>query len=267
MKALDFQFGELAREVTILELVIGNLDKINSLIRGEVKVYCQKLIDGLGDRIRSICVYGSATGPDYVKGKSNVNIALVVDRIDQALLDAIHKVFLWGRKHAIVAPLVLTREYIESSVDTFPIEFLEIKTSGVVVCGENYFQDLAFKNENIRHECEFQARSAFLRVQQAYLEIGRDRKGIERLLHTSMNSIIPLLRTLIRFKGLKPPTGKIDLVRMLPEAVPIETDVLLEILRDKAGDEKIGKKRASEIIGPYLQTLQSVIEEIDKLQV
>ncbi len=250
-----------------MELTIRNLGKVNGAIREKVKIYCQKLIGAGGERIKSICVYGSATGPDYVKGRSNVNIAVVVDKVDQDLLDALHKVASWGRKHAIVAPLVLTRHYIESSLDTFPIEFFEIQSSSVVVYGEDYFSGLTFENEDIRYECEFQARSAVLRLQQAYLEIGRDRKGIERVLHNSVNSLIPLLRAMMRLKGFEVPREKMGVVRMLPEALGIDADILLEILRDKAGDEKIGKKRAYEIIGAYLKTLQSIVDRIDELRI
>lgn len=250
-----------------MELAISNLDKINPKVRPKVEEYCRRLIDACGERIKSICLYGSVTGPDYAHGKSNVNILVIVDRIDQHLLDSLHRVAIWGRKHAIVAPLVLTRHYIERSIDTFPIEFLEIKQSAVVVYGETYFDDLVFESQNIRHECEFQARSALLRFQQAYLEIGRDRKGIERLLHTSINSLIPLLRAMMRVKGIEPPKSKIDLVRMIADVFGIETGVLVEILRDKAGDEKIGSKRACEIVADYLKALESIVSKIDELRV
>lgn len=250
-----------------MESAITNLDKVNHRVRNKVAQYCQRLIDACGERIKSIFLYGSVTGPDYVHGRSNVNIVVVVDSVDQDLLDSIHKVAVWGRKHAVVAPLVLTHDYIKASIDTFPIEFLEIAQSGVVVYGQSLFDGLIFENEKIRHECEFQARSALLRFQQAYLEIGRDRKGIENLLHTSINSLIPLLRAMLRIKAIEPPNRKIDLVKTVADKFGIDTSILVEILRDKAGDERIGSKRACEIVGDYLKALQSIVSKIDQLRV
>ena len=46
--------------------------------RGPVRKYADRLVVDLGENLRSIAVFGSATGPDYVPGRSDVNLLIGV---------------------------------------------------------------------------------------------------------------------------------------------------------------------------------------------
>jgi len=152
--------------------MIRNLERLHSSVRSDVEAYCQKLASAIGENIKAISVYGSATGPDFVPEKSNVNLVVVADRLDQPVLEALLEIVKWGGKKRIVPPLLLTAEYMESSLDVFPIEFLEIKDSQVLLYGDDYFSSVEVKPDDLRLECESQIKAAILRTRQAYLEIG-----------------------------------------------------------------------------------------------
>ena len=80
-----------------------------------------------GDDLISIIEYGSATGKDYRPGKSDINFMLVlseegIERLDRAF-DIIKK---WQKRNVAI-PLFLTESYVGTSLDVFPIEYLNFQ--------------------------------------------------------------------------------------------------------------------------------------------
>ena len=122
-------------------MTVKNLDGLHQSVRSGVEEYCGKLIAALGGNLTSVAAYGSATGPDFIPGRSNVNLVIVLDHLDQSTLEALLPVVKWGRKKNIVPPLLLTPQYIESSLDVFPIEFMDIRQSQVLLLGEDHLSD------------------------------------------------------------------------------------------------------------------------------
>src|SRR5665647_1329976 len=77
-----------------------------------------------GKDLISLMLYGSAAGGAYVKGKSDINILVVLtpEGINR-LEDGFALVKNW-RKRNLAMPRVMTKAFIESSLDAYPIEFL-----------------------------------------------------------------------------------------------------------------------------------------------
>jgi len=244
---------------------LKNLDRINSSITKVVVEYCERIISSVGAEVRSIAVYGSATGPDYIPKHSNINITVVVEEISHNTLRSLLETVRWGLKRKIVPPLLLTEDYILSSLDVFPIEFSEIKDTAVIVYGEDFFGSLKMDPGHLRLECESQLKAALLRTRQAYLELGLTKKGAERVLHTSLTSLIPVMRGLLRLKGIEPPRRKADVIMALGEAFGLDGSVFIAILQDKAGDEKIGDKEAHVVLGRYIEQLERLAEKSNQL--
>jgi hypothetical protein len=246
-------------------MAIKNLERLHASVRSAVETYCQRLLTALGSNIESISVYGSAAGPDFVPGKSNVNLVVVVGRLSQEAMASILDTVKWGQKKRIVPPLLLSSEYVRSSLDVFPIEFYEIKESQVVLSGEDLFTSVEVKPDHLRLECESQLKAALLRTRQAYLEVGMTKRGAESVLHASLTSLIPVFRAMLRLKGLEAPKRKIDVVNSLGEAFDVGTETFTAILRDKAGDEKIGGKEAHQVLGKYTADIEKLATMADQL--
>jgi hypothetical protein len=246
-------------------MALKNLERLHASVRAVVETYCERLVSALGARVKAISVYGSATGPDYIPGKSNVNLVVVVDRPDQGLLASMLDIVKWGKKKRIVPPLVLTRQYIESSLDVFPIEFVEIKETHVLLMGEDHFTSLEASHEHLRLECESQLKAAVLRTRQSYLEVGLMKKGAEGVLHASLTSLIPVFRVMLRIKGVEVPRRKLDVVNAVGEAFGVDPEPFAAILRDKAGDEKIGGKEAGDVLARYIMDIEDLASKVDRL--
>jgi hypothetical protein len=244
---------------------IGNLELLPTSIRTVVRDYAACLAEALGTRLKSLAVYGSATGPDYISGRSNVNIAAVLDRLDAPVLDAVLGVVSAGMKKRIVPPLLVTPEYVRSAVDVFPIEFLEIKDTQVVLLGEDYFSDLRISEDRLRLECESQLRASVLRTRQAYLEIGLAKRGAERVLHASVTALVPVFKAILRLRKAPVPRGKIEVVRALGEVEGLGVDVFAAVLRDRSGDEKIRGRDARRVLADYMDAVEALTRNLESV--
>lgn len=245
---------------------LKNLDGIHASARANVEAYVLRLISTLGAAVRSVAIYGSATGPDYLPKKSNVNVVVVVDTLTHEMLAGLVHTVEIGKKQRIVPPLLVTPDYIKTSLDVFPMEFLEIKDTEVVVYGEDAFQGLEISRANLRLECESQLKGAMLRTRQAYLELGGRKRGAEQVLHASLTALVPVFRTMLRLKGAEPPRGKAETIRALGEAFGVETSIFMAVLRDKSGDEKISGADSLQVLGKYVDYIEVLAEKLDQMR-
>lgn len=244
---------------------LKNLEKLHRSVRSDVEQYAHRLISTLGDGIKSIAVYGSSTGEDYVVGRSNVNLVVVVETLTAATLASLLKVVESGRRRRIVPPLLVTPDYLKASADVFPIEYLEIRDSQVVIFGDDFFTGIQTSRENLRLECESQLRAAVLRTRQAYLELGGRKRGAEQVLHASVTALVPVFRAMLRLKGGEPPRSKVGVVQAMGAAFGINSETFAAILRDKAGDEKIDGKAAITVLGTYIDEVDALARRLDQV--
>ena len=105
-------------------------------------------------KIHSIHIYGSALTSDYIPGSSDINSIFVLHKMDFEFLETLAPLGKKYGKKKLAAPLIMTPDYIQNSVDVFPIEFLNIKMFHQTVHGQDLFPDINIKQSDLRHQCE-----------------------------------------------------------------------------------------------------------------
>ena len=103
---------------------IINKEKLHSEVQGNFIPYLEKMSDIHGDNLISVFVYGSAAGENYIPKNSDINSVFVFKDLKFQALKSSLKVISKGICKKIAAPLCLTKDYINSSLDVFQIEFL-----------------------------------------------------------------------------------------------------------------------------------------------
>ena len=244
---------------------LKNLERLSDEVKKHTVPYLERILELHGENISSALLYGSATGPDFNPRSSDVNILIVFDKLEFPDLKKSLKLVSRGIRQRITAPLFLTRHHIQTSTDTFPIEFLELKENHVLVYGEDILSGLEIDRNNIRLHCEQQLKGKLIRLRQAYLEIGLKRRGIEALLKESLTSLMPIFRNMLRLKGKEPPVGKEDIIRELSEEFAVDKDLFLTILMDKKDDEKIGLQDVEPFFERYIEEIRKLANASDEL--
>src|SRR5688500_2808653 len=87
------------------------------------------LVEAAGRSFRALYLYGSALLPGFDPAVSDVNLLLVSSDLTFDRLEALaraHATTTSGKEALRFSPLVLTESQIRTSVDVFPLEFLDL---------------------------------------------------------------------------------------------------------------------------------------------
>jgi hypothetical protein len=245
---------------------LQNLDAFHDEVRSKLEPYVKDLIELLGENLKSVVVFGSAAGPDYVPKKSNVNLLVVCQEVGLKTLKTTLKTVKKGRKKGIVAPLFLTVEHMRTSSDVFPVEFLEMRDGHVVIYGDEVFDGLDIGFENLRLECEEQLKGMLIRLRQAFLEVGKDAKELTGVLLDSISSLTPVLRGVLRLLGEEPPKGKADVMKAIALKLNVDIPAIREALAMKLEGAKAKGGDLLGLYGRYLDEIEGIALAVDKLE-
>ena len=241
------------------------LEKLPREVKNKVVPFMERLLDLHGDRVISILIYGSACGVNYLPKISDINSLVIFRRLEFAQLQKSLKIVARGIPKRITAPLFLTEEYVQSSADTFPIEFSEMKENYVLIYGEDVLSSLDISPKYLRLFCEQQIKGKLIRIRQAYLEVGLNHRGMEALLKDSLTTLIPVFRTLLRLKGKTPSVHKLKMLEELCSEFQLDHDVFKTIYRSTTKEERIVREKIDFFVGEYLKELEKLSDAVDRI--
>jgi len=244
---------------------LKNINEFPPSIQTVIAEFADKLIVNLQDNVLSVLVYGSAAGINYIPGVSNINIAVIVKNLDFFVLNQSLGLIKWGHKHKMATPLFLTKEYILSALDVFPVEFSGIKEQHRVILGEDIFKDLDIPVKDLRLLCEQQLKGKLLRLRQAYLEIGTNPSVLKNLLISALSDLVPIFRQLIILKGQKPPEQKEEMLKSFANIYSLDQEPLLAVYHDKAQKTPISSHLVEAHFQNFLNQLESLSRHMDSL--
>jgi predicted nucleotidyltransferase len=242
-----------------------NVEEFPVSIQPLITEMTNKILESLDENIRAILVYGSAAGVNYIPGVSDINIAVIVKTLDFSILNQSLPLVQWARKHKIATPLYLTKDYILSALDVFPLEFSEIKEQHKLVFGEDVFKDLNIPDKDLRLLCEQQVKGKLLRLRQAYLEIGPNPVLLKNMLAGALSDLIPVFRQLIIIKEQKPFEQKQELIGQLARIFALDPNPFLAVYQDKSKKAKISPHQVEAHLQNFLDQLENLSRHMDSL--
>lgn len=227
--------------------------------------YMQKILDLHKGNIISVFIYGLATGKDYSPKVSDINSAFIFKTVTFEAMALSAKWVAAGLSKRIAAPLFLTKEHIQESVDVFPIEYLDMRENHKVLFGEDVFEAIEIQSEHLRLFCEQQLKGKLIRIRQAFLETGGKRKYVEAVLKESLNALFPVIRNCLRLKGVNPPVVKEMIVRQVCHEFNLDDELWLGLFRDRKNDGRIKGRQLEELLEQYLRDIEKIATWVNRL--
>ena len=170
-----------------------NLDSIIDSMQEPIRRYAERIRGLAGTNAHSLVVFGSIAAGTFDPSRHTARNALVLQTVDLEMLRQLAKDGAKLGKARIAAPLIMTPEYIESSLDAFPLEFIEIQQRHICVFGSDYFEGLSFNPTHVRLECERELKTLLISMRQSLLSAA----GHEKLFKTIETEVADrLIRTL-----------------------------------------------------------------------
>ncbi len=227
---------------------------LQDFIQGLKDIYHEELI--------SLVLYGSAASGEFVDKHSNLNLLVVLKNTGLENLKRSSKLI---RNFNMISALFLTEDYIASSVDIFPIEFLDMQENYFVIYGKDILKDIHIDIRNLRFQCEQELKAKLLKLKQAYLMINSDTPALRKLLFMSFTSILHILRNVLRLKGKTPPYLKPELLKELGSELKIDSAVWGKILAAKNKRIKLSKRDVEQLFADFVKELELMVNIVDKL--
>lgn len=215
------------------------------------------------DGVLSVHVVGSVLTPDFKPDRSDINSLVVVTDINLKLLDFFISL---GKKHknsGIAAPVLMTPEYIASSLDVFPIEFLNFREIHQTVFGDDILAELRINPEHLRLQCEREVKSKLLWLHQGYISALGDRSFLVRSLLDSITGFFPVLRAIIFLGGRDIPLSCHDIVTSLQELIGLDADVFETVFQLKNRDKTPGEDEMADCFARYYEATKRLVEHVD----
>jgi predicted nucleotidyltransferase len=228
-----------------------------------LETYKNEIIKVYKDNLHSIILYGSILSTDFIPKISDINVAIILEKLDFEDLKKGLRLNKWIKKR--ISPLFLTTYDIKTSLDIFPIEFLQMKDNYQILYGKDPLKDIEVKKDDLRMECEREIKGRLIKLHQAYFEIGRKPKNLKILLWKTLDSFIPIFKNVLRLINKYPGETKYETLQNIADSFNLDKENFLIILESKKEKKKIPKEKLEEIFSKYLDDIQKLSERIDVL--
>lgn len=220
-----------------------------------------------GKELNAILLYGSAASGNYIRKKSDINFLIVLTDEGIGQLQKSFKTVEKWYKRKVSTPLFLTESYISSSLDSFPIEFLNMQKSYQVVFGEDVLQGLDFDKHHLRLQCEKELKGKLLHLRQGFLESGGKTKNLTVIIGRSLTAFISIFRALLYLKD-KGVAGELrNIISLVSQEFGIDEQTFVTLLKIKEGTEKLSSKALSALFENYIREIRKLANTVDQLAI
>ena len=240
---------------------------LNPAVAEKLAPMLEEMLGEHASNIHSFHVVGSAVIPDYNQKISDVNSVVVLHAIDLKFLAFLAPLGKKYGKKRVAAPLVMTPEYINGSLDAFPIEFLDFKLLHKTVYGRDFLKDLRIALPDLRLQCERELKTRLIGLRQGYISSLGTKKLLSDALVRSITGSMALFRAIITLLGKEPPVSRREVITTFGIATGIESDIFEKLLLIKAGLLKPSEQELSVFFERYYNALESTGKIIDALTV
>jgi len=228
----------------------------------EINYFVLGLKETYKDDLLTVALYGSSASAEFSHRYSNLNILVILKSTNPAKLK---KATSLVNKFKDLTPLFLTKEYILSSLDIFPIEFLDMQENYILLYGEDLLKDIRVDLKNLRFQCEHELKAKLLNLKQSYLGLSNRPETLREPLIRAFTSVLHILRNVLRIKGKQPPYKKEDLLKEIAAHFKIEIGHWEKILAAKLKKIRINKAQTEELFLTFVDNLEEIIQAVDAL--
>ena len=232
-----------------------------------LRSYVAEVARIFGPTLEGILLYGSAACGDYLPGRSNLNLMVILSAHDAVKLAQYAKVHRRWQKEGIVVPLFLTEREVRTGADCFPLEYLDVKHAHVLLKGRDPFPELYINLRNLRAQCEQEIHGNLLRLRQRFVEGAGKPDAAAILMPLSLTALLPALKGLLRLLGLRVPASADAVLADLKAGLEVDPAVFQEVLSLKRGLITPGPLELPRLFERYLSTLQNLVERLEHLEV
>ncbi len=214
--------------------------------------------------LKSIILYGSGARGEYQPKKSDINFLVVLtkDGIGQ-LAKAMSLTKKWAKQN-VATPLFLTEGYIHSSLDAFPIEFLNMKKYHQVVYGNDPLESLDIAEKDLRLRCEEQVKGKLLHLREDFLLTRGKKRLLEQLISITVPTFVSIFTALLDLKKVEVPTLKREVFLKTADEFELDRSVFERVINVREKQVKLDKSALLHLTEQYIEQIRRLANIVDQ---
>ncbi|MBA2292594.1 MAG: nucleotidyltransferase domain-containing protein [Gemmatimonadales bacterium] len=185
----------------------------------------------------SAAAYGSVVRGDWLPGRSDVNVIVVLDDASPANLARLTPAVKSWHERGYTPPLFIARAEWARAADVFPIEITDMQLAHRVLHGDDPIVGVVVDPPDLRRAIEAELRGKLIRLRQAYVRFGTTPAILGGYATTSAPSLLVLLRCTAVLLGRDPGRFAVDTVGALHDILGPDADVLSDVIAHRRDPE------------------------------
>lgn len=242
------------------------LENLNPAVQDKISPFFHEILQASGPQIHSLYLVGRALTEDYRERASKIDSVIILKKMDLAFLDLLAPLGRTYGEKGIAAPLIMDPGYLHSSVDVFPLEFLNFKLLHHALYGDDLFAGLEIDRQELRYQLERELKGKLLWLHRIFVSSMGDGKVLAADIVRHFDGYPPLFRGMLYLLGQPLATTLKGDLGQLRRAAGVETGVFEEIFAVKDDPARFSREAISQLFGRFYQATERLAEVVDGLQ-
>lgn len=219
-----------------------------------------------GTALRAIVLYGSAASGEHIPKRSDHNVLVIVDELDEARLTAASAASRAWTEAGNHAPLTLTTAEWRGSSDIFPMEYADILDRHKMLFGDPPFEGIHVDQKDLRLQLEQEAMGKLIKLRQGVLASGNDGQRQVELLAASIGAVLVVFRAFLRLHGTQPPKDYVALVEAVAREAKLDAAPFVRVVSHVRGKDQLKSGDAGPVLAGYLRGMEQLVAHLDRYE-
>ena len=217
----------------------------------------------LGDTLQSVVLYGGVAKNELVKDTDRVTLMIVLKEVNTATLEKVGDA-LGGKRQQQIQATVLTLADLNTSMDVFPIKFLDMQQDYEVLAGEDVVKSLEIGRTNLRLRCEQEIKNLMLKQRRIYMSSRSNPRALEGMLLRGYYSFLQsgdALAELITGKEYRKEEEVVEAIG----AIGLDSELLKRIAALRSGGSLGDDAAVKKTVGEFMAMTEKAAKMADEL--
>ena len=231
-----------------------------------VQAFLAQVQDAFGKELISVIAYGSALTPDYHPKKSDHNFLVVLTPEGISHIRKIQGAAAGWMRRRILFPMFMTKEFIDSSLDSYPVEFFNMKQFYEVVAGEDVLSALVIPRDALRLQCERDLKGKLLHLRQEYVYTMGKTRRVRGLIHLSLASFTSIFRALLYLKGVSAAGSLEETLTQACGEFHLDIALFQSLAAIRQKGIPYAKFELENLMDRYMSEIERLCREVDRME-
>jgi hypothetical protein len=219
------------------------------------KEFAGMIYDIMPNNIIQIVIYD----PQTEKGR----IAVIAEDASIPKLAILSPIIQKMLKKELHVPLIISKFFIETSRDSFPLEFFNIQSNYQnLYVKKDLIKELVFNKADVRLQMEREVKSKILLTRLSALENLEQIKNLYHLIDVSVHSLIPVMKGFMFLTNKEIPYHYKDLFKACEDLLHEDLHVFFQAL--SIHEDNMMKDKLLDFFNNYTNKLMSLMYIIEK---